>query len=91
MAGVGRRGFAAVARAAMFATSPTSRLQQPTAELPAPWVPGSSPPQSVDNYRIKSPPLPILEPPSGMSSFIHFTYIRRCDLRGLGAPGSHYV
>ena len=91
MAGVGRRGFAAVARAAMFATSPTSRLQQPTAELPAPWVPGSSPPQSVDNYRIKSPPLPTLEPPSGMSSFVHFTYIRRCDLRGLGAPGSHYV
>jgi hypothetical protein len=88
MAGVGRRGFAAVARAAMFASPPTSRLHQPTAELPAPWVPASSPPQSTDNYRIKSPPLPILEPPSGMSSFIHFTYIRRCDIRGPWRSGS---
>jgi hypothetical protein len=81
MAGVGRRGFAAVAHAAMFATSPTSRPHQPTAELPAPWVPASSP-QSVDNYRIKSPPLPIS---SGMSSFI---LLGAATSAVLGAPRS---
>ncbi|KAI0005982.1 hypothetical protein BJV74DRAFT_970003 [Russula compacta] len=57
MAGVGRRGFAAVARAAMFA----SHLQTSTTVLPAPWVPTSSSPQVMDVGRIKSPPLGSLD------------------------------
>ena len=82
MAGVGRRGFAAVARAAMFASSPTSRMNQPMAGLPAPSVPVSSLPQGIDNNRINSPPLSIRDPP-GMSSFIHLIlHVRRCYLRG---------
>jgi hypothetical protein len=63
MAGVGRRGFAAVARAAMFPYSPTSRVQRPAADMPTPPVPLSSSPQTTDDY------------PTGMSSFIHLTYI----------------
>jgi hypothetical protein len=54
MAGVGRRGFAAAAHAAMFTPSPKSRVQRPTAGMPAPGT---------------------LDPPTGMSSFIHLTYI----------------
>lgn len=86
MAGVGRRGFAAVARAAMFATSPISRTNQPMAGLPTPRVPVSSSPQGIDDYRINSPPLSLREPPPGMSSFIHLIlHVRRCYLRGPGA------
>ena len=69
MAGVGRRGFAAVARAAMFA----SHLQTSTTTLPARWVPTSSSPQVINVGRIKSPPLGSLDSRAGMSSFIHFT------------------
>ena len=68
MAGVGRRGFAAAARAAMFAYSPTSRVQRPAADMPAPPTPLSSSPQPTDDYRVNTPP-------NGMSSFIHLTYI----------------
>jgi hypothetical protein len=74
MAGVGRRGFAAAARAAMFA-SPTSRVQRPAADMPAPRVPLSSSPQTADDYRVNTPPLGTLDAPTGMSSFIHLTYI----------------
>jgi hypothetical protein len=62
MAGVGRRGFAAAARAAMFTSSPTSRVQRPTADMPVPWATRSTSPQ-----RINTPPS---DPPTGMSSFI---------------------
>ena len=65
MAGVGRRGFAAAARAAMFTSSPPSRVQRPTADMPAPWIPRSSSPQ-----RVNTPPSGNLNPPTGMSSFI---------------------
>ena len=75
MAGVGRRGFAEAARAAMFASSPTSRVQRPTADMPTPWVPLSSSPQTTENYRVNAPLLGTLKPPTGMSSFIHLTYI----------------
>ena len=75
MAGVGRRGFAAAARAAMFASPSTSRLQRPTADMPAPQVSLSSSPQTKDDHRLNTPPLGILDPPTGMSSFIHLTYI----------------
>lgn len=74
MAGVGRRGFAAATRAVMFA-SPTSRVQRPAADMPAPRVPLSSSPQTTDDYRVNTPPLGTLDPPTGMSSFIHLTYI----------------
>ena len=70
MAGVGRRGFAAAAHAAMFTSSPTSHVQRPTADMPAPWVSRSSSPQ-----RVNTPPSGALDPPTGMSSFIHLTYI----------------
>jgi hypothetical protein len=73
MAGVGRRGFAAAARSAMF-TSPTSRVQLPAADMPAPRVPLSSS-QTTDGDRVNTPPLGTLDPPTGMSSFIHLTYI----------------
>lgn len=73
MAGVGRRGFAAAARAAMFASSPTSREQQPSVDLPAPRVPLSSSPQPTDDYRVNTPPLGTQDPLIGMSSFIHLT------------------
>ena len=95
MAGVGRRGFAAVARAAMFATSPTSRLHQPAAALSAPWVPASSSPRGMDDYRINSPPLSIRDPPAGMSSFIHsFNSLGAATSAVLGASWfyfSHHV
>jgi hypothetical protein len=60
MAGVGRRGFAAVAHAAMFAVHHPSHLHSPTAPSPASWA---------------SPPGPASSPPQGMSSFISLTYI----------------
>ena len=47
MAGVGRRGFAAVARAAMFATSHMHQVHSP---MPAPWVPASSPPRGMSSF-----------------------------------------
>lgn len=47
MAGVGRRGFAAVARAAMFATSHMHPVHSP---MPAPWVPASSPPRGMSSF-----------------------------------------
>lgn len=53
MAGVGRRGFAAVARAAMFATSHMPPVHSPTptaAPMPAPWVPASSPPRGMSSF-----------------------------------------
>ena len=52
MAGVGRRGFAAVARAAMFATShmPPVHSPTPTAPISAPWVPASSPPRGMSSF-----------------------------------------
>jgi hypothetical protein len=52
MAGVGRRGFAAVAHAAMFATSRASDSDSPTATAPLPgsWVPVSSPPQGMSPF-----------------------------------------
>ncbi len=82
MAGVGRRGFEAAARAAMFASSPTSRMQRPTADMPAPWVPSSSP-RSMDDYRINTLPLALLDPPAGMSSLVHLhiLHVRRCYRR----------
>ena len=70
MAGVGRRGFAAAARSAMFG-SPTSRVQRPAADLPAPRIPLPSSSQATDGYRVKTPSLGT----TGMSSFIHLTYI----------------
>jgi hypothetical protein len=50
MAGVGRRGFAAVARAAMFATSHMPPVHSPTAPMPAPRVPASSPPRGMSSF-----------------------------------------
>lgn len=50
MAGVGRRGFAAVAHAAMFAIHHPSHLHSPTAPSPATWVPASSPPQGMSSF-----------------------------------------
>jgi hypothetical protein len=58
MAGVGRRGFAAVAHAAMFAIAHPSHLRSPAAPPPAPRVTASS-------------PGPASSPPRGMSSFFH--------------------
>lgn len=76
MAGVGRRGFAAAARAAMFAPPPTSREQRPSADVPAPRVPLSSSPQPTDDYQVNTPPLGTRDPLIGMSSFIHLMYRR---------------
>ncbi|KAH9966614.1 hypothetical protein BC827DRAFT_1264570 [Russula dissimulans] len=71
MAGVGRRGFAAVARAAMFATH-ASHLPLSAAPLPGPWGSASS------SSQINSPPLRIPDPPVGMSSFIYdILHVRR--------------
>lgn len=50
MAGVGRRGFAAVAHAAMFAIHHPSHLHSPTAPSPATWVSASSPPQGMSSF-----------------------------------------
>lgn len=50
MAGVGRRGFAAVARAAMFATSHMPPVHSPPAPTTAPWVPTSSPPRGMSSF-----------------------------------------
>ena len=61
MAGVGRRGFAAATRAAMF----TSPMQRPTADMAAPWVTRSSSPQ-----RVNTPPSGTLDPLGMSSSFI---------------------
>ena len=72
MAGVGRRGFAAAARAAMFASSP-SRVQPPTADISTPWLSRPSSPQIVDGYRVNTPPLGTLDPPTGMSSSIYIS------------------
>ncbi len=81
MAGVGRRGFAAAAHAAMFAPPPTSRMRRPSADIP----------QSMDDYRANTPPLGALDPPAGMSSFIHLAHITLLDATTyvvIGAFGS---
>ena len=50
MAGVGRRGFATVARPAVVATSRMPPVHSPTAPMPAPLVPASSPPRSMSSF-----------------------------------------
>jgi PDZ and LIM domain protein 5/6/7 len=67
MAGVGRRGFAAAARAAMFGSPPASRMQRPSADIPQST--------SMEDHRTNTPPLGALDPPAGMSSFIHLAHI----------------
>jgi len=72
MAGVGRRGFAAVARAALFATPPASHFPLSTAPLPGSWDSASS-----SSSQINSPPLRVPDSPVGMSSFIHLSCMTR--------------
>lgn len=69
MAGVGRRGFAAAARAAMFAASASSSVRLPTSPSPAPWSPASSSPPPLDGRRAY-PPLDVPNPSAGTSSII---------------------
>ncbi|KAI0306626.1 hypothetical protein B0F90DRAFT_1814485 [Multifurca ochricompacta] len=57
MAGVGRRGFAAAARAAMFATSPILHFHPHTSEAPASWVPAPPSPEATSSGRVNPPPL----------------------------------
>lgn len=73
MAGVGRRGFAAAARAAMFAASTPSSMRSPTSPPPAPWNPTSSPPP-LDSRRAY-PPLDVRNASVGKSSFISLLLI----------------
>ncbi|KAI9510217.1 hypothetical protein F5148DRAFT_613794 [Russula earlei] len=79
MAGVGRRGFAAAAHAALFATPPSSHLPPETRPLPSHWAPSSF-------YQIDSPPLGIPDSPVGMSSFIHFTLYYALGARTCAPP-----
>jgi PDZ and LIM domain protein 5/6/7 len=77
MAGVGRRGFAAAARAAMFVAPPMPRLQPPAPMFPppAPWKPASSSSgRGMDGIRVDGPPLAVLNPSAGTLQFIHFTF-----------------
>ncbi|KAH9981342.1 hypothetical protein BGW80DRAFT_327107 [Lactifluus volemus] len=79
MAGVGRRGFAAAARAAMFVAPPPMPRLHPSAPMspppPALWNPASSSSgQVMDRNRVDAPPLAILNPPTGKLQFIHFMH-----------------
>ena len=73
MAGVGRRGFAAATRAALFAASPVS---SPPSPAPAPWNSAPYSDQGMDGMRVDVPPLAVLNPSIGTSSFVHFAFIR---------------
>jgi PDZ and LIM domain protein 5/6/7 len=84
MAGVGRRGFAAAAHAAMFAVSPLSRLESlsPMSPALAPWnLASPSSGQSMNGMRVDTPPLAVLSPSAGTSSFIHLDF-RRARMHG---------
>ena len=90
MAGVGRRGFAAAARAAMFAASaPSSVRSPPTSPPPALWnsTPSFSP-LPVDSRRAYPPP-DVQSPPSvGTSSFIScLNFVRRSMYHLLASRG----
>jgi len=68
MAGVGRRGFAAAARAAMFAAPASSSVHPPTLPPPTSWNPDRSPPP-IDARRAY-PPRDVQNYSAGTSLFI---------------------
>jgi PDZ and LIM domain protein 5/6/7 len=78
MAGVGRRGFAAAARAAMFVASPMPRMHSPApmSPGPAPRNPASSSSRAMNGMQLGAPPMEVVNPSAGTSSCIHFTFIR---------------
>ncbi len=75
MAGVGRRGFAAAARAAMFASSAPPSVRSPTSPQRAPWNSAPSSPPPMDGRRAYPPPN-VQNPSAGTSRHsFHFLLI----------------